>query len=317
MKFGSRGEASPLVVGNEPVKYAAWKPLNIFLCVAVPLPLYWWLVLARASGLRHYLPWTAFTLGPLLTLGVCVAVAWTTWRHNRKVERDGDRGKRWLRSRVLIAITALLWVAWCAAMIAGARVYSRMVHPFCTYQDMAAYNNIDPSIDRGQAYMDAGQVYFKENSYVAKEEAMAFQSGRTYCAAPVLRQSMENSGSVEQDSLAVPASGTVDWWVVGVDCCDSNGQSFECGDVQSNVARAGLRELSDDDRPFFVLATQQWSVKMGVPVLHPLFLRWDRDPLESIEDKRSSAWKEIRKSGFIFLVVLLMLALALLRLLVK
>lgn len=180
-----------------------------------------------------------------------------------------------------------------AALAVGAVVgdlswYHNMVNYF-NYQAMASYVNIDPSADKGQSYMDAGRVYFKDGSHVQEDKAIAFRNGFTYCVAPIVSESLvANEGT----GFPVPASGTVDWWAVGTDCCGRNGNVFDCGDVHSRMARSGMRELNDNRRQMYLLAVQEWSASTGLPVRHPLFFSWAKDPLIYTDNIQRKAWQE-------------------------
>merc|ERR1719335_1797340 len=153
-------------------------------------------------------------------------------------------------------------------------------------QDLDTYVNVDPSTERGQSFMDGGQVYFKESSYVAVENANAFQNNGIYCVAPIVRQPLVNQGSAQQvdvqGTFDMPGSGTFDFWAVGVNCCDPSGKiqsKFTCGEIGNPHARSGLRVIRDDQRAFFYMAVQEWAAQYGLPTKHPLFFYWVVDPL--------------------------------------
>ncbi|CAK0824554.1 unnamed protein product, partial [Prorocentrum cordatum] len=59
----------------------------------------------------------------------------------------------------------------------------------------------------------------------------------------------------------LPESGSVDFWAVGMDCCNQTSGEFWCGQVSNPRARAGMRMLRDDSRPFYALAVQVWAAK--------------------------------------------------------
>jgi len=88
---------------------------------------------------------------------------------------------------------------------------------------------------------------------------------------------------------------------VGINCCDQDRKTFTCGAVGDITARAGLRLLRDDVRPFYTLAVQQWNARncpvddntvsgraeaspLICPVAkHPLFFHWVADPLAEVD----------------------------------
>merc|ERR1711865_1302884 len=69
----------------------------------------------------------------------------------------------------------------------------------------------------------------------------------------------------------------------GQDCCAPSGGNFQCGAINSDRARSGLRMLRDDQRPFYQLAVEQWSARVGLPAKHPVFFYWVEDPVASVD----------------------------------
>lgn len=106
--------------------------------------------------------------------------------------------------------------------------------------------------------------------------------------APIVGQPLSK---LPGGAFELPASQTVDFWAVGVDCCD-NSRKFECGPVSDPLAKAGLRLLRDDQRPFFRMAVEQWSAEFKLPVRHPLFFYWVKDPQKAVESYRDNATSE-------------------------
>merc|ERR1719245_1026531 len=100
-------------------------------------------------------------------------------------------------SRALFALAAVLWIALAACIYGADCNFWWHMTSYYGYQDMATYNNIDPSADQGQAYMDAGQVYFREGVRVATDEMVTFRSDGVYCAAPIVGQPIWNSDVTE------------------------------------------------------------------------------------------------------------------------
>lgn len=193
------------------------------------------------------------------------------------------RFKRRVTSRAWISAAILAWAGFGAGYVYGDRYWWNSMADYYTWNDMATYVNIDPDSDRGQSYMDAGTVYFKDGSYVLSDHAIAFRNGQTYCVAPIVKAPIEyQEGSAAPETVngfIVPRSGTVDFWAVGTDCCGSSGNTFDCGDTNSLVARSGLRILDDSSRSMYLLGVQEWSATTGLPVRHPLFFRWTKDPI--------------------------------------
>mmetsp|Transcript_20198 Transcript_20198/g.44795 ORF Transcript_20198/g.44795 Transcript_20198/m.44795 type:complete len:299 (-) Transcript_20198:91-987(-) len=144
------------------------------------------------------------------------------------------------------------------------------------FHDLATYVNIDPESDRGQTFMDAGEVYFASGTRVDVHRAVAFKQRDVYCAAPICSEELSSPPPGEDPQP--PAAGTQDWWAVGVNCCEPTGLGFQCEAAGNRLARSGLRLLRDDLRPMFKMAVDQWQSKNGIPVKHPLFFYWVQDP---------------------------------------
>merc|ERR1719444_213032 len=67
-----------------------------------------------------------------------------------------------------------------------------------------------------------------------------------------------------------------------MDCCTE--RSIYCDDSKSLVARSGLRILDETSRSMYLLGVQEWSATTGLPVRHPLFFEWTKDPIRHSED---------------------------------
>jgi hypothetical protein len=213
-------------------------------------------------------------------------------------------------SRRLFSTAVVMWGALIAGYTLGDRNWYMHTVKYFTYQEMASYINIDPDIDRGQSYMDAGTVYFKEDSTVRTNRAVAFHNGLTYCVAPILRDSMNGGQSSSAgpslqtlNGFTPPMSGTVDFWAVGTNCCGDRGDTFTCGDVDSTLARSGLRLLDDTARSMYLLAVQEWSATTGLPVRHPLFFHWTTDPISHAESLQNRVGPILVYHAFVCFVV--------------
>mmetsp|Transcript_8571 Transcript_8571/g.20842 ORF Transcript_8571/g.20842 Transcript_8571/m.20842 type:complete len:336 (+) Transcript_8571:471-1478(+) len=156
----------------------------------------------------------------------------------------------------------------------GKLVYETYGHKWYSYQDLADYVLIDPANARGQSYMDSGALYFKQGTRVATESATVFQDTKLYCVAPIIGQPLEGN---------LPPSATFDFWAVGTDCCKPDGASFKCGEVDNNLAKAGMRVINSEEVAFYRLAVEQWSNEFGLPSRHPLFFTWVQDPVSQVD----------------------------------
>jgi hypothetical protein len=162
----------------------------------------------------------------------------------------------------------VLFMSLCGGVY-GDENYGRMRY-FYAFQSMAAYVNINPSLDSGQSYSDAGEVYFKEGSRVDTTRAVAFKNSDVFCAAPIILE-LETGEEVEAKSM--------DWWAVGVNCCKPSGAGFTCGQSNNYLARSGMRLLEPYDLAYYQFAVHQFSKKYDLPAKNPLFFNWVVDPL--------------------------------------
>jgi len=292
-----------------------WEPIPVATCIFWPVLLYAYVYFTVSGWLRFHHLWLAIILGPLLGLLACAAASSAA----RKRLRNVDHGMR-----TALTFSICLWLAFVVGMVAGDRNYWWYMTNFYTYQDLATYNDIDPSADKGQSYMDSGQIYFKEGSKVERAEMMAYKSAFTYCVAPITSQTLWNTGSEAIETggaMKIPESGTVDFWAVGTDCCSAQDRSFNCGAANNTNARSGLRLLRDDARPFYFLAVQEWVAKhcpvddntasgraknaplVCLPARHPLFFYWVQDPMLEVDSYGLKAQSLFNLHVFTFFIL--------------
>lgn len=313
-----RGEASNLYRQKE--YRSPWVTSHILLGLVWPFLLYIYVYYFRFNWMRFYHPFTAMLLGPFIGLVICILVsafAFAALKRQSAITAARERMDPNQQAmappvrpvRASIALAVCCWVALGAAMVQGDQTYYWYVVSYYDFQDLASYVDIDPRTDMGQSYMDAGQVYFRDGTWLATDEMVAFRSTRLYCAAPIVGQPIWNqnggaTGALGQPAggaVALPQSGTVDFWAVGVDCCDEARKTFSCGHANDPRARAGIRMLRDDIRPYFALAVEQWVARLCpldentvkgqrqlapltcLGAKHPLFFHWVVDPLAEID----------------------------------
>jgi len=289
----ARAEARELLRKKE--QRTPWHFVGVLNGVFWPVLLFVYVYQLSCGALRHYKPNLACVLG-LLGVLVCAAASAQTRTKLRAAEA----------ARSLLCLTVCLWAALVFGLVCGDRNYYWYMVSYYSFQDLAVYTDLDPSIDVGQSYMDAGQIYFKEGVEVDTQDMIAFRSGNVYCAAPIVGQPLWNQddkAQMEQSgALRLPKSGTLDFWAIGVDCCDKESKTFTCGAAGSRKARAGIRLLRDDVRPFYKMAVQQWEAQMcplddntlksqakSAPHIcpharHPLFFHWVVDPLLEVDN---------------------------------
>jgi len=259
------------------------QPIQIVAGTLIPAFVFVFIFRTNISWLRHSYPLETVVVTMVLPVLINFIRSNSLWRKVRDPERYGNPGRFWLCTNVV------MWFVIIYACFQGDKAYWKFAKSYFDYQDMASYINIDPSTDRGQSYMDAGQVYFKEGTQVEVSKAIAFQEDQIYCVAPIVQQSLDSGGdksgnSLSGNALKMPASGTMDFWAVGINCCDPSGLNFKCGDSANGLARAGMRELRDDTRPYFLMAVQEWTAWLKLPAKHPLFFYWVQDPLLQVDN---------------------------------
>lgn len=217
------------------------------------------------------------------------------------------RAAKAARRFIVLSLSCLIALA--AGWVLGNRTWYEETAGYYSYKDMASYVNIDPSSDRGQSYMDAGTLYFKEGSHVDRNRPIGFRNGLNYCVAPIVRTPLHQNSSLKTpdtfNRFVLPRSGTVDFWAVGIDCCDD---MFMCGDSASQLARSGLRALNEQQRSMYLLAVQEWSAATGLPVRHPLFFHWVKDPILSIDSILGEANQDFTIRVAVCLVVSLVMS---------
>lgn len=185
------------------------------------------------------------------------------WLARKAVKRGEDA--RWYK------LAACLFVlAYITACLSGELIYWYFAQPFFLLDSLKTYQDINPSEVDGSRLMDAGTVHFSKGARLATDMAMSYTSWDIYCVAPITNyRGLPSQGS----QLAV-----YDLWAVGVNCCTSGEADFKCGEYDNIEARAGLRQVSAEQRSYFRLAVQQAEAAYGIEATHPVFFYWVQDP---------------------------------------
>jgi uncharacterized membrane protein YidH (DUF202 family) len=220
---------------------------------------------------RPFLCWLLVALAGVVVLVVCLAAALSM---RRKMSSDMDREPSWL---LFVAVTMVL--AYVCAIVYGNLNFSSTMRMFFDLSHLNTYQAVNPATMRGQQMMDAGKVYFVNNSMLDLRKAMGFQNLDTYCVAPI---------TVLQDDSAVPHT-SYDFWAVGLGCCSGSTADFHCGEYNRRGAAAGLRLMNDEQRDFYRLAVQQAEVAYNIKATHPLFFYWMADPASEMQSYNDEA----------------------------
>jgi len=277
-------------------KARTWRPREVFDCLLWPLLLFGYVYYWSFGSWRFYSWKLAATFGAVLAVALCVHMTWATVLLFR----------RRVPCRKAMALTGCLWLASIVGMWAGDQSYGHYMIGYYTYQDLVSYTDVDPAHAKGQSYMDAGEVYFKEGTEVATNEMVSFTSRTNFCAAPIIGQPLRNQAGPDEvaaeGGVVIPEAGSIDFWAVGTNCCDKASRTFTCGQVSDRRARAGMRMIREDHRPFYLLAVQEWTARMCpttgednaasghakaaplvcLPARHPLLFTWVEDPVGEV-----------------------------------
>mmetsp|Transcript_86916 Transcript_86916/g.243555 ORF Transcript_86916/g.243555 Transcript_86916/m.243555 type:complete len:319 (-) Transcript_86916:97-1053(-) len=301
MSYGLAAEAGSLLRKKaRQDKY----PLEIFLGAVIATVVFAISFVPLMSQLRKQAYYSALMVGPGLCCLLFVGLALSAMMSLRT--EGAGRGK------VIYAAAALGGTV--AGFLLGDNTWWKYTNNYYNYLDMASYVNVDPGVDVGQSFMDAGTIYFKEGSFPLARKGLAFHNGATYCVAPIVRAPLQLlPGQSSPTTLRtatgfnLPSSGTIDFWAVGTNCCGKTGtdEPFTCGDAQSQIARSGARVLNNAERSMYVLAVQEWSASTGLPVRHPIFFKWSKDPISDQIDYYENAWYSL----WLYLVYVFIVAL--------
>lgn len=159
---------------------------------------------------------------------------------------------------VAIAISCFLGLA------VGEIIFGGYSQPYYTLSELHSYKDVDP-IGQGKAYLDAGAVNFKKDSFVDRSRAIGYKDGSVYCVAPI--------------KLGTDGVASNDFYAVGTDCCSGFPGDFNCFENHNDRgAHGGLRLVDDASIPFFKLAVMQADAEWSTNSPNPVFLTWTQDP---------------------------------------
>jgi len=182
--------------------------------------------------------------------------------------------------------TLALFIAPCLAMVFGDMNFWYNMQPYYDVELLNTYPSVNPATDKGAQMMDAGRVYFADGTALDQRKAMAFKNVDLYCVAPIVNGN---------EQLA-----TYDFWAIGVNCCSAVSSDFRCGEFNNPHARAGLRLMRPDSRPFFRLAVQQAEAAYNIKAAHPVFFYWMQDPVAEMNVYRKDGFKYFMMGTFTF-----------------
>jgi hypothetical protein len=277
-------------------------PIEIIICTLFSTLLFVYTYWSVQSKFRYDEVFFAMLLGPFVVSLICIYLTIIAYKKLR-YPVPGEQ-----KRNLFVNLAICSWGALIAGFFLGDRSFWLYTTNVYSYRDLVSYVDIDPAKDSGQAFMDSGHVYFKEHSYVLRQRFNRFRNGDTYCVAPIIRGSFTpqagNSQAKVMNGYVLPDSGTYDWWAVGTNCCDGDkAANFTCGEVRNPLARSGMRLLSDSQRPYYLLAVQEWSATFGLPVRHPLFFTWVKDPLTTEDGLQSQQDDDMWFHMWLFILI--------------
>lgn len=262
----------PVTTAKPPTVFTPGKKKRINLvavCLNIFLP--WFLfsgLYAILSFSFHYQSpygaWACVVAGFLL----CIVSLFLAIRAKNSAERDPS----WY-----LFSTLTLFLAVIMAAVFGQMNFWYNLQPFYDIENLNTYPSVNPSSETGQRLMDAGRVYFSDNTKLDTSKSMGFKNLDLYCVAPIV------NGDAALESY--------DFWAVGLNCCSGVSSDFRCGEFNNPHARSGLRLMRDDQRPFFRLAVQQAAAAYQLKSTHPLFFYWLQDPVGEMNSYRDAGFK--------------------------
>lgn len=171
---------------------------------------------------------------------------------------------------------------------------------YYSVEHMASYINVNPSTLTypdgrvmpmvGARYQDAGKVYFKHGAKLDRSKAQSFKSHNNYCVAPIVDSACEKNCGY-------------DFWAVGLNCCGEESIDFRCGEYLNDQARAGLRMVHDDQRPYFRLAVLEAEGVHGISSTHPLFFYILHDPVKENNSFKANGYSNYLVGVYSFFAV--------------
>jgi len=253
----------------------------IFVNVLGPWAVFTGIFAAMSFSLHYQYPTAAYctVAAGLILTGIAGFMAQRT--------RLRERDPMWYTFAAISLLIATLLAA-----VLGDMNFSINMQPYYDIENLNTYPSVSPSREKGQQLMDAGRVYFTDGTVLDTTKGMSFKNLDRYCVAPIVTM---------QEPLA-----SYDFWAVGVNCCSGTGSDFKCGEYDNAHARAGIRLMRDDQRPFFRLAVQQAEAAYNIKSTHPLFFYWMQDPVGEMMKYHNNGFKYFLIGTFTYLAFTLL-----------
>mmetsp|Transcript_54195 Transcript_54195/g.117103 ORF Transcript_54195/g.117103 Transcript_54195/m.117103 type:complete len:324 (-) Transcript_54195:81-1052(-) len=272
MRYGALMDHRLLACAAEAAALKGRRRMNVA-PVIMGLFLPWLLFLGMYAASNFYLHYAAPITTLLILVGatlLCVSL----WSSAVKTRKEGLEDS-FYRFYLAAAMTVALLAGW----LIGDMCFWELMQPCYEIEHLATYTNVNPSSERqasgeivptrGRRYQDAGKIYFDHTAVVDVSRAMSFKMGDLYCVAPII-----DPGCAKNCGM--------DFWAVGVNCCEEDTVDFRCGEYNSTHAKSGLRLMSESQRKYFRLAVLQAEGAHEVVSTHPLFFHFMQDPVAEV-----------------------------------
>mmetsp|Transcript_36299 Transcript_36299/g.93588 ORF Transcript_36299/g.93588 Transcript_36299/m.93588 type:complete len:332 (+) Transcript_36299:67-1062(+) len=178
-----------------------------------------------------------------------------------------------------IVLAASLIIAFGTSFYLGEINWWNNLLPYNELQTLSSHDAVDPSTMPGQQLMDVGRVQFLPGTKLDFSRTIGFKNSNLFCVAPIV---LGNS---------TPATGSYDYWAIGLNCCSGAANDFHCGEYDNPQAHAGLRIMREDQRAFYRLAVQQAEAAYNIRSVHPMFFYWMQDPHQEMESYRDDTMR--------------------------
>lgn len=257
----------------------------ITISVFAPWLLFSTLLLLLASSLHYHHP--AVTYAVILGCAILVAALGigALLNYRAKKEDPGTYEPKWTCAFSILMLVAFMW-----AFIGGECVFQLASLPYLDTESLGTYHSVDPSVTHGAQIMDAGLIYFVNESTLDVTRAMSFQGLDRYCVAPIVRKGKNAS--------------SFDFWAVGTNCCGKGVHAdFHCGQGNHAEFHSGYRLMDTDARYFYRLAVEQAEAAYSIEALHPLFLHVVEDARKDFENFKAWGIRAVGVSCLVYFVL--------------
>jgi len=188
-------------------------------------------------------------------------------------------------------LTVGMFISVVMSFLGGVRCYYEHGQPLRHLLTGREYMGVYPELP-GIGFPDAAYVEFAGNAKVDVSKAVSYQtldSASAFCVAPI---------------TSAASVGRHDFWAIGVDCCGSDGENFDCHDASEAGVNTGWvlahqhgdklfdslgRYVSDAEnrRDLFVKAIQKAEAIHGIATAgdDAIFLRWTKTKKEDIVEE--------------------------------